>query len=254
MTPTITMLTPVFNGAATIAQTFQSLREQAPHLTEYIVIDAMSSDGTQALVQANADLVTQYIREPDRGLYDAMNKGIAHAHGEVVGIINADDRLCDGALARVAQAFADPGVSYVYSDVLTLDEQGRPYGQARAKEPQELTLRSPFGLDWRTLIPFCHASLFVRKSVYDQLGGFDLSFRLAADHDFIARMIQARLKGVKLEAPLAYFQYGGLSASSRVFHEKKRISIKHGVHPWMAEFNRIRFTLGQVKARLMKKY
>lgn len=255
MTTSISIITPVLNGAATIGNTFASIREQAPYCSEYIVVDAMSVDGTQELVERNADLVSVYIREPDKGLYDAMNKGIARATCDVIGIVNADDRLRPGALERVAQAFEDPQVSYVYSDVITLDEKGNHYGVAVAKSPQELKTLSPFGLDWRTLIPFCHASLFVRKRVYEQLGAFDLSFRIAADHDFIARMLAANLVGKKLSPELAYFRYGGVSAvGSRVFDEKKRISIKHGVHPWMAEFNRIRFSLGRVKARLMNRY
>lgn len=255
MTPTITMITPVLNGEASIDGTFDSVRAQGSFCTQYIVIDAMSTDGTPAIVEKNSDLVSVYIREPDRGLYDAMNKGIRRASGEVIGIINADDRLCAGALEQVAKAFADPEIGFVYSDVLTLDEKGDHYDVARASEWHELARLSPFGLDWRTLIPFCHASLFVRKRVYESLGTFDLSYRLAADHDFIARMLHAGVKGVKVAQPLAYYRYGGLSTNGMaIFREKQRISVHYGVHPVMARINRMRFSLGRVKARLLGRY
>jgi glycosyltransferase len=255
MTPTITMITPVLNGEASIQTTFDSVRAQGPWCTEYIVIDAMSTDGTAAIVEKNSDLVGVYIREPDRGLYDAMNKGIGRASGEVIGIINADDRLCAGALEQVAKAFSDPAVGFVYSDVLTLDEKGDHYDVARAKDLHELQRVSAFGLDWRTLIPFCHASLFVRKRVYDALGAFDLSYRLAADHDFIARMLHAKVKGVKVAQPLAYYRYGGLSTNGMaIFREKRRISVRYGVHPVMAGINQMRCSLGRVKARLLGRY
>ena len=236
------MITPVFNGAKTLAETIASVRAQHYHPLEYIVVDALSTDATTDIIAANRDLVTKHIREADRGIYDAMNKGIKHAHGDMIGIINADDLLEVDALQQVAAAFADTDADYVCGDLTIMDEAGHAIGRQTAQSRWITGERNPLGRDWRMNIGLLHPSLFVRRRVYEKLGQFDLRFRLAADHDFIARMIADRRHGVYLGQPLARFRLGGTSSNSLIecFREDEIIGRKHGVHPVLARLIRLR--------------
>mgnify|MGYP001188597941 CR=1 FL=1 len=238
----ITMITPVFNAAGTIEQTIASVREQRVAGLQYIVVDALSTDDTPQIVARHRDLITDYVCEKDRGLYDAMNKGIARATGEIIGIINADDVLEPGALHRVADALMRTGADYVCSDLTIMDEDGRPVRVQRAETQWIDGRRDRFGRDWRMNIGLPHPALFVRRSVYERLGDYDLSFRLAADHDFVARLISSGQRGTYVDAPLARFRLGGLSSNRLLdcFREDERIARKHGLHPLLARLIRLR--------------
>lgn len=251
--PKITLITPVWNGVKTIAETIASVRLQQPYCTQYIVLDSESNDGTAELIRANMDTVTQYVREKDGGLYDAMNKGIQLATGEIVGIINADDMLISGALKMVAEAFADPLVDFVYSDVEVFDDTGQNVGVFKARPDWVAGATSWHGRDWRFIVPLSHPSLFVRRRVYNQIGGFDLKFRLAADHEFIARLIARGRVGRYLPQPLSRFRIGGLSGSDfTIFAEDEIIARRYGVPAWLAKLNRFRSVLGRIKQRTLQ--
>lgn len=240
--PSITMITPVFNGARTIEQTIASVRGQRFPGLQYIVVDALSTDDTPRIVERHRDLITDYIREKDRGLYDAMNKGIAQSTGDIIGIINADDVLEPGALHRVATALASTGADYACSDLTIVDEDGQPVRIQRAETQWIDGRRNWLGRDWRMNIGLPHPTLFVRRSTYERLGTYDLSFRLAADHDFVARLISSGQRGTYIDVPLARFRLGGLSSNRLLdcFREDERIACKHGLHPWLARLVRMR--------------
>ena len=236
------MITPVFNGAKTLTDTIASVRAQGYQPLQYIIVDALSNDGTAEIIQSNRDLVTDHVREADRGIYDAMNKGISYARGDIIGIINADDVLEADALNRVARAFSEHDADYVCADLTIMDEAGHTIGQQAAESRWITGRRNPLGRDWRMNIGLPHPSLFVHRRVYERLGQFDLSFRLAADHDFVARMIASGQRGVYVGPPLARFRLGGASSSSLIecFREDEIIARKHGVHPLLARLIRLR--------------
>lgn len=249
----ITLITPVWNGVKTIAETIESVRLQQPYCTQYIVLDSDSNDGTSELVKTMGNVVTHYIREKDGGLYDAMNKGIQRATGEIIGIINADDTLINGALKRVAEAFADPMVDFVYSDVEVFDDAGRDLGLFKARPEWVAGATYWHGRDWRFIVPLSHPGLFVRRRVYEEIGGFDLKFRLAADHEFIARLIARGRVGRYIPKPLSRFRVGGLSGSDfSIFTEDEIIAKRYGVPAWLAKLNRYRSILGRIKQRALK--
>ncbi len=248
-TPALTLITPVLDGAATIEQTIASVRAQFTGTgrvaeLQYVVVDGLSSDGTEAIVGRHRDLVSDYLREADDGLYHAMNKGIARARGEIVGILNADDMLEPGALAQVCRAFEDPALDYVCSDARLVDANGRETGLYPVRTDWLDGRRSLLGRDWRFTMGLPHPTLFVRRSIYEELGAFDLGFRLAADHEFVCRLIAHRKRGRRLETPLARFRTGGLSLRnlSKCFLEDERIARRYGVHPWLARAIRWRKT------------
>jgi glycosyltransferase involved in cell wall biosynthesis len=250
MQPTISMVTPVWNGERFLGLTLQSVREQEPHVLEHIIQDANSSDKTPDIIREMARPYTRHIRESDRGLYDAMNRGIALAQGDVVGIINADDTLAPGALASVRKAFEDPDLDYVYSDVHLVSEEGGDLGLGQSIGVLESPPVWPFGFDWRFYTPFYHQGFFVRRSAYLRMGSYDTAYRYSADHELMARFIHAGLKGQKIEAPLAFFRLGGLSSGSvDIFREDEAIAVKYGMPSHLAKLNRLKCTLGRIKQR-----
>jgi glycosyltransferase involved in cell wall biosynthesis len=250
----VTIITPVRNGISTIAETFASIHGQSELPLEHIVLDANSTDGTSEFVIQVAQKLpfVRHIRERDKGLYDAMNKGIGLAKGEVVGIINADDLLEPSAIQSIEAAFSDPSIGYVYSESILIDEQGNEVGRGQPIENFISPPIYPFGFDWRFYTPFTHPTLFVRRSIYQEYGAFDLRYRLAADHDLMARLISKGVQGFKVKQPLARFRLGGLSSGDvSIFKENEDIAIRHGMPPMLAKVNRLKCTLGRFKNTLI---
>jgi glycosyltransferase involved in cell wall biosynthesis len=249
----VSIITPVYNGERFIAQTLESIYSQV-HLHEHIIMDAMSKDRTAEIIAAHQQANTRHVREKDKGLYDAMNKGIALATGDVVGIINADDLLMPDALSEVGRLFQDPTVDYVFSEAILINEADQEIGRGVPLQTASTPPVVPFGFDWRFYTPYTHPTLFVRKSVYQQHGVFDLSYRLAADHDLMARFISRGLKGVQASRPLAKFRLGGLSSgATSIFKENESIAVRHGMSPLLAKINRWKCTLGRMKNSYLAK-
>ena len=221
--PKITLLTPTFNSAKTIVDTLESVVAQTinnPSSSvlqnlEYIIIDGASKDKTASIVQDYINkypsLNIRFISEPDNGIYDAMNKGIKMATGEIVGILNSDDFYSgDDVLNKICEMFeTDPDIDAVYGDLMYVNnndtsEQTR-YWKAGEYEEKKL--------NYGWIIP--HPTLFVRKNVYEKSDKiFDISFSLAADYEFILRQLKINKIKVKyLPETLVSMRDGGASAS-----------------------------------------
>lgn len=243
---TLSLITPVYNARATIGETFASVRQQQlGHQLEYIVVDANSTDGSSEFIASQLDLVSRHIREKDQGLYDGMNKGIAAASGDIVGIINADDTLAANALSRVLQAFEQLDIDYLVSDVNIMNEDGSPAGLIPARAQWLDGHKSLLGRDWRTSMVFPHPGVFVKRSVYLRLGLYDTRYRLCADHEFIARLIANGYKGHYMAgSALANFRLGGQSSNNwtACFLEDEHIAVAYGLHPLLARAIRWRKT------------
>jgi glycosyltransferase involved in cell wall biosynthesis len=179
--PKISVITPSFNSASTIAATIESVLRQDYANWEHIVVDGGSTDGTVPLLKRHPRLI--WVSEKDQGHYDAMNKGIARAVGDVVVILNADDCFRAGALGKVAEAFRNnPGWDALFGDVVFVDGAGREiYRREEAVYDYKVLL---YGVDY-----ICHQALFVRKGVYDRLGGYrHKEFLNSADYEFKLRL------------------------------------------------------------------
>lgn len=181
----VSLITVSYNSASTIESTLDSVAGQGYSDLEYIIVDGGSEDATLDTVDRYADIVTQCISEPDQGIYDAMNKGLRLATGEVIGILNSDDfYLSDQVLSEVAALFsADPNLDVVMGDVDFVDDDnlGQVVRKYRAGNFKPWMFR--FGL----MPP--HPAVFVRKSAYDQVGEYKLGYKIAADFDFLARLL-----------------------------------------------------------------
>lgn len=180
----ISVITVCYNAADTIAETLESVAAQRYRDVEHIVVDGASTDRTLKIVERYADKVAQVLSEPDRGVYDAMNKGLALASGEVVGFLNADDvYLHPDVLSKVAEVMADPNLDACYADLIYVERKQVD------RVVRHWTSREYIpGLFEKGWMP-AHPTLFVRKSVYEKYGGFDLRYSLQADFELALRLM-----------------------------------------------------------------
>jgi glycosyltransferase involved in cell wall biosynthesis len=222
--PLISIVTVVRNGDRHLDQAIRSVLEQEYDNVEYVLVDGASTDGTLAVVRRHGDALDYWLSEPDAGLYDAMNKGIALANGDVIGILNSDDHYEAGTLRAVAKTFVDTGADYAYGSVIRMDEAGRRVNVTHPLPPEE------FGRKCVREGPFPHPSLFVRREVYQRIGAFDTDFKIAADRDFIARMIFSGHKGERLPGIVVCMRGGGVSDGLPRWSETRRVARKHGIH------------------------
>jgi glycosyltransferase len=206
----ITVITVVFNGARTITDCLASVARQTHPDIEHIVIDGASTDGTADLVRSSSARVARFISEPDRGMYDAMNKALALATGEVVAILNADDVYADDSvLSEVEDVFSKTGCDSCYGDLVYVrkDDVARVVRHWDAGEYR----RDRFERAWMPPHPAC----FIRRSVYAQCGDFNVSYKIAADYDLLLRfMYKNNISSIHVPRIWVKMRIGGASAGS----------------------------------------
>jgi glycosyltransferase involved in cell wall biosynthesis len=203
--PRISIITVSYNSSATIANTLRSVKSQKHRNCEHIVIDGASNDDTLAVIQREGQHVVLLVSEPDKGIYDAMNKGLARATGDLIGFLNSDDAYADDAvLSNVAQHFVAGNVDYVYGDIQMLNEAGEV---VRHWQTGDISAK---GL-WNTQIP--HPALFVRRSLLNSLSpAFDTSYRISADlKQQLILINKLGARGAYLKRPLTLMSIGGVS-------------------------------------------
>lgn len=205
----ISIITVVFNCEATIARAIESVLSQKGVQIEYIVIDGQSQDKTLEAIIPYQDQITHFISEKDEGIFDAMNKGIRLASGDVVGLLNADDFYANPmVLFTVMQQFSDPLVDAVYGD-LEYFKSEHPDRVTRVYRSNKFH----FSQLRRGLMP-AHPTLFLRRKVYERFGVFDPSYRIAGDFEFITRIFRGGLINAKyLPLKMVKMQMGGISTS-----------------------------------------
>ena len=208
--PLVSIVTGTYNSSKFIADCVSSINNQVYNSIEHIIIDGNSKDDTISVIKSTPNKVSQIVSEKDDGIYDAMNKGLKMAKGEIVGILNSDDFYnSDEVIQMVVKAFEDPTVDCVYGDLVYVDQLNTdkvvrnwvtgPYS------------KKAFTKGWHP----AHPSFFVRNSVYKKLGYFDLKFGLAADFELMLRFLEKnKIKGVYLPFPMVRMRLGGATNKS----------------------------------------
>jgi glycosyltransferase len=206
---TITLITPVWNNAATIGHCLHSIAEQTVPC-QHILVDGISTDGTLEVIRQHQGPNTLVISEPDKGMYDAINKGLKHATGDIVGVLNADDYYPTAdVLQLVSDAFADPAVEASYGDLLYVDREDTDKVIRTWKSGAYQ--RDRFYSGW--MPP--HPTFFIRRSLYEQYGGYRLDLGSAADYELMLRMLLKNQSNVEyIPQVLVHMRNEGMSNAS----------------------------------------
>ncbi len=180
----ISLITCCYNSAQTLPATLDSVRTQTLQDFEYIVVDGASADNTKAIIEQNADIITNWVSEPDKGIYDAMNKGIGLATGDVIGFLHSDDLFfSSNSLELVSKTFADHSCDACYADLLYVDrEDSSKVIRTWKSKPYDPGL---FHKGWMP----AHPTFYLRAEHYREFGGYDISFQISADYELMMRML-----------------------------------------------------------------
>lgn len=205
----ITIITVCYNSAATIKDTLKSVAMQAYPAIEHIVVDGLSTDDTMSIV-GEFQHVSHAVSEQDSGIYDAMNKGIGLATGDVIGFINADDFYATSdSLSWVMKVFEDPAIEACYGDLCYV-KQNNTHSVVRYWRSSEFQ-KEFFLQGW------CppHPTFFVRKDVYERFGSFDLQYKIAADVELMMRLLEVhQVRSCYLPRTLVMMRMGGTTNRS----------------------------------------
>lgn len=206
----ISVVTAVYNREKTVGQALGSVLAQSYPAVESVVIDGASTDGTLAVLEVYRPRLGALISERDKGIYDALNKGIKNATGDVVGFLHADDIFENSeVLAKVAAAFQDPSIDAVYGDLVYVQQDD--IGQVIRYWKSGSFDYAGLSRGW--MPP--HPTFYVRRLVYERFGNFDTSYRVSADYDTILRFLAVeRLRVKYIPEVLVRMRVGGVSNRS----------------------------------------
>ena len=226
----ITIITVCYNSASHIEDAINSVAGQDYPEIEHIVIDGNSNDGSQQILEKHSDKLAYWISEQDNGVYDAMNKGILKATGDVIGILNSDDFYFDEhVISKVVKAFSDEDIDAVYGDLIFVD-------------PKNLnrTVRTYSSKNWypdkfaKGYMP-AHPTFFVKRKFYEKYGLFETDYQIAADYEMLIRLLYVHKLNYKyLPIKMVKMRIGGLSSNgikSNIIlnNEIIRACRKHGI-------------------------
>lgn len=229
----LSIITVTYNSERTLRDTMESILSQTFQDFEYIIVDGSSKDATLDIIREYEPLFRgkmRYVSEPDKGIYDAMNKGFAMATGDVIGILNSDDFFTsDDVLQTVVDGFAGEYVDAVYADIhyVNTDDLTKCVRYYSSSVFRPWMMR--FGM-----IP-AHPSFYCRKAVYDQYGSFDTTYRIAADFEILLRLIFIhRIRTRYVKKDFVTMRLGGASTTgygswSLIMKEHLQIMKQHGV-------------------------
>jgi glycosyltransferase involved in cell wall biosynthesis len=216
MLPKLSVITIVYNNVQDIERTMLSVLNQTYKNIEYIVIDGGSTDGTKELIAKYQSQLTKYLSEPDKGIYDAMNKGLALASGDYVLFMNSGDEIY--APITVAEVFdSSDSADIYYGETEMFDAQWRSLGQRRHCAPEVFNWRS-----FRYGMSISHQAIYVRRSIVEP---FDLRYKYSADIDWIIKAAKRASSIVNTHMYVAKYLVGGISKKKHLASLKERFRI-----------------------------
>lgn len=233
----VSIITVVLNAKSTIEDTINSVLGQTYKNIEYIVIDGGSTDGSLDIVNKYKDRISKIVSEPDKGIYDGMNKGILAATGDIIGFLNADDMFYNNfVIQSIVSAFASEAIDCVYGNLVYVDRQDIAYVTRRWKS-QEFC-EGLFAKSWTP----AHPTFYCRKTCYEKYGLYRTDFRIAADVELMYRFLQKnRVRSKYFNADIVRMRDAGVSnrgikSTIIITREMKRAIIENG-----GQFNLIKY-------------
>lgn len=218
--PIFSIITITYNAAKCLEQTVLSILSQSYSNIEYIIIDGASSDGTLEIIKQYESGVSCWISEPDKGIYDAMNKGLQRATGDYVWFINAGDSLYTSDIVQqIASLVQKKKVlpDIIYGETIIVDEDGKSLGKRRLKAPDKLTWKS-----FRMGMLVCHQSFITKRTIAPL---YDLTYRYSADFEWCIRCMKNARRIYNTRMVLSNFLDGGVSTTQRKASLKERYDI-----------------------------
>ncbi len=215
MSVRISVITVTYNCVDTIEKTIKSVINQTYENVEYIIVDGASTDGTKEIIEKYLNHISVYISEPDSGIYEAMNKALKNSHGKLIEFLNGDDYYYNNdVLEEVAQAFLD----HPQMDILVgKDAEGIASSVHRPAEYRSIYVDAIFP----------HQATFAKKSVFDEIGGFDEKYRICADRDWILRAWYRGYHFELIDKVFVYNRKGGVSFGSETPLEEYLIAVEY---------------------------
>jgi len=222
-TKKLSVITVTYNAEHTLERTLKSVREQTYPAIEHIIVDGNSNDGTVALIHRYENERLKWISEPDKGLYDAMNKGIKMATGDYLCFLNAGDTFYDTDTVQKTFASSDEGHSpdILYGETAIVDDNGRFLHMRRLQAPKNLTWKS-----FKHGMVVCHQAFIVKRELVEP---YDLSYRFSADFDWCIRMMKKAKNIYNTDLILVDYLNAGMTTANRKasLRERYRIMEKH---------------------------
>lgn len=211
----ISIITVVYNAQETVEETIKSVLYQDFENVEYLIIDGGSTDRTNEIISRYKSEINFYLSEPDKGLYDAMNKGIENATGDIIGILNADDVFKDNfVLTNISAVFAkNPHIEATIGNIIQCNKQGQIKRFYSSKKWQPNKLKIGF------MPP--HPSIFFKKTVFTTFGNYKLNYKIGADYEFIVRVfLKNKIEWNYSNLTTTKMLVGGLSSSGMSSYRK----------------------------------
>ena len=200
----ISIITVCLNSVKTIEKTIRSVISQGIENLEYIIIDGGSNDGTVDVIRNYSNYITYWVSEPDSGIYNAMNKGLKHATGDVIGILNSDDWYEDRTIKIVESTFINNhDVEVLFGNITLVDLEGN---QKAHENPSFSTL-------WYQM-SVTHPATFVKKDIYEKYGTFNEHYKIAADYELMYRFWKSKVNFAHIDCIFTYFRTIGVSSTS----------------------------------------
>jgi glycosyltransferase involved in cell wall biosynthesis len=223
--PLITIVTVVFNGEAYLEESILSVINQTYDNVEYVVIDGASSDGTLDIIKKYEGAIDYWVSERDIGIFDAMNKGIKVAGGLFIGFVNADDYFYSNTVSNLTSGLAEREFDYTFGSVDMIKTNGEYIETFCPILKAEL---NRFKGEYISM-PSPHQAIFIKRKILNELGGFDLQFKLAADYDLILRVMAISKSVWYFQDIVGCFRQGGVSGSYDTFLEVYILLKKHQI-------------------------
>jgi glycosyltransferase involved in cell wall biosynthesis len=206
----VSLITVTYNSARFLQNAIQSVYNQDYPDIEYIVVDGGSTDGTLSVIEQNASCITKWISEKDNGMYDAINKGMKMATGDVIGILNSDDMLASkDIISKIVNCFKEQKVDSIFGDLLYVEaEQTSKIHRCWRGMTYN---RKSFNLGWMP----AHPTFYVRRDIVEQLGGYETHYFSAADFELMTRYLyKHRISSYYLPELIVKMRTGGMSNGS----------------------------------------